>query len=117
MFSPLHVTFRHSFMSAELGALIEREAEKLGRLCDRISGVSVVVDQPDHHRRVGGSFLARIEIDLPDRRLVASQRRAGKAGGARPEVALSEAFRAAQRSLRRYTEREAKHARQRLSVA
>jgi ribosome-associated translation inhibitor RaiA len=86
-------TFRDMTPSPALQAAVERWAERLGQLSQRIVTCHVSIEKPHRHHLHGSGFEIHVVLNVPGARLAAS--------GAQldPYVAVADAFRAARRQL------------------
>ncbi len=100
---PLQITFRNLPRSEAISSRINQQLDKLGHFCDRIIRCQVIVEIPHHHHHRGNPYHIRINLTLPGEELVINQ----DASGRSPEnayVAIRDAFNAARRKLKQYTE-------------
>jgi ribosomal subunit interface protein len=67
---PLQITFRHLAHSDALATHIQRRAEKLEHLFDRMISCHVVVELAGHHHHHGDQYRVSINVGLPGRELV-----------------------------------------------
>jgi ribosome-associated translation inhibitor RaiA len=67
---PLQITFRHLAHSDALATHIQRRAEKLEQLFDRMISCHVVVERAGHHHHHGDKYRVSINLGLPGRELV-----------------------------------------------
>jgi putative sigma-54 modulation protein len=68
---PLQLTFRSMAHSEALAAHVQRRAEKLEHIFDRIVSCHVVVELAGHHHSHGDRYRVSINVGLPGRELVA----------------------------------------------
>jgi cold shock CspA family protein len=105
---PLEISLRGVEPHEEtLKAEIERLAEKLGRLYDKIMNLRVVVEAPPGHKRHGRTHKVSVEVLLPQKKKIVANRE-HRESGAHEEMtfALREAFAAARRQLEEYSRRQ-----------
>lgn len=67
----VQIAFRNLPTSPAVAALIELEAQNLGRRFDKISHCHVVVASPHNHHRQDDRFSVHIELGVPDGPIVA----------------------------------------------
>jgi ribosome-associated translation inhibitor RaiA len=67
---PLQITFRHLAHSDALATHIQRRAEKLEHLFDRMISCHVVVELAGHHHHHGDQYRVSINMGLPGRELI-----------------------------------------------
>jgi ribosome-associated translation inhibitor RaiA len=88
---PLQLTLRGLPHSDALSNLVNRRAEKLEHLFDRLVSCHVVVELAGHHHRRGDHFHVSINLGLPGHEIIARHARSDDEG---PETALDAADRA-----------------------
>lgn len=93
MHAPIEITFRGMASSPAVEAQVERWAGRLERSYDRIHRCAVTIEQPHRSHRSGRTFQVRVEIDVPEHRIVVSH------DDGRARVAVADAFQAARRRL------------------
>lgn len=103
---PVQLTFRHMEPSSAVEARIQKEAAKLGRLCDHIIRCQVIVEAPHEHQHKGKLYHIRIDLSVPDAQLSASRERHDRQAHEDVYVAVRDAFSAAQRQLENYIRRK-----------
>jgi ribosome-associated translation inhibitor RaiA len=106
---PLQVTFRGMATSEALEGRIREEADRLEEVCSTIMGCRVVVEQPHHHQRRGNHFRVLVDLTVPGREIVAGRDTAEHASNEDPYAALDEAFSAARRQLKAYSDEVHRH--------
>ena len=67
-------TFRNMPPSEAVSARVQKEADKLGKYFDRITSCSVVIEAPHKHRHHGEPFHVRIEVGVPGKEIVVTQK-------------------------------------------
>jgi len=118
---PVDVVFRNMRRRVAAEARIRERAAVLGGLYDRIERCRVVVEVPHRHHETGNHYQLRIELAVPGRDIVIahdSSRRTRQPDEATPrkssetavehrqlQVAVHDAFEAAERRLKRMVER------------
>jgi ribosome-associated translation inhibitor RaiA len=85
---------------------IRAKAAKLDRIYDRITGCRVVIEAPHRHQNKGNTYHVRIELSVPGGELIVN-RDPQIQEHEDLQVALRDAFAAAQRRLRSYANRRA----------
>ena len=100
---PVEVTFGHVGRSEAVEADIRERAAKLERLHDRITGCHVVVEAPHRHHHKRTAYRVRVDLNLPGTELVAVRDPAKGRTHDDIHVAVRDAFRAAERRLKRFT--------------
>lgn len=86
-------TFREMTPSPALQAAVEKWAERLGQLSNRIVTCHVSVEKPHRHHAHGSGFHVSISLTVPGAQLAANQTHED------PYVALADAFRAVRRQM------------------
>jgi cold shock CspA family protein/ribosome-associated translation inhibitor RaiA len=102
---PVQLTFRHMDPSTAVEARIQKEAAKLGRLCDHIISCQVIVEAPHEHQHKGKLYHIRIDLTVPDAQLSVSRERHDRQAHEDVYVAIRDTFSAAQRQLDNYVRR------------
>lgn len=69
---PVNIVIRDMQSSTALEDHIRKKAEKLSRYYNRIHSIHVVIEVPQKHKRQGKLFRVRIDIKVPDKKLVAN---------------------------------------------
>ena len=87
-------TFREMPPSPALQAAVERWAERLGQLSNRIVACHVAIEKPHRHHLHGSAFHINISLTVPGAQLAVSNQTHED-----PYVAVADAFRAARRQL------------------
>lgn len=107
---PVQINFRNMDPSPALESVIAKQAAKLDRFCETIIGCTVVVEAPHRHQHQGKLFTVRIELTVPNDRLVVS--RQGPADHAHEDarVAVHDAFDAIGRMLEEHQRRTSQKA-------
>lgn len=98
---PVRITIRDIPNSDAIEAQIQKKAEKLSRLYDRIKSCHVVVDVPQKHKHQGKLFGVRIDLAVPGKELVVN-----RVLNEDLYVAIRDAFDAAHRQLEAYVDRQ-----------
>lgn len=97
---PLDISFQNSEPSEAIRAEVEKQAKRLEKFHDRITGCNVTVITPQTRHKTGDLFKIDIRIGIPDHKNVIVT----KTHGDSPEhehfvVAIKDAFSAAQRQI------------------
>ena len=96
---PLQLTFRSMAHSDALAAHVQRRAEKLEHLCDRITACHVVVELESHRHRHGDHYRIAIHVMLPGHDLQCGHSSSGDGDVESPHVTADRAFDDAERQL------------------
>lgn len=96
------ITFRNMEPSAALEAAVHEKMDKLEQFYDRITACQVVVEAPHRRHRQGKLYSVRIDISLPQGKVVVSRDRQRDHAHEDVYVALRDAFNAAYRQLEDY---------------
>jgi ribosome-associated translation inhibitor RaiA len=99
MKSPLQITVRDMEPSMAVEASVRAHAQKLERLCPRLTSCHVTIDSPHRHKTHGRHFRVRIEIGVPGNRFVVDRDPSGDWRNEDAYTALSAAFEHAARQL------------------
>lgn len=100
---PLQITFRNLPYSDAIAARIEQQFEKLCHYCDRILRCQVIVEVPHQHHHEKNPYHIRINLSLPGEELVVNRDSSGKYHD-NAYLAIRDAFNAAQKKLKRFTD-------------
>ncbi|MBX3262705.1 MAG: ribosome-associated translation inhibitor RaiA [Labilithrix sp.] len=95
MNSPLRITLRDLEPSTAIEGSVRAHAQKLERLCPKLTSCHVTIDSPHRHKRHGRRFRVRIELGVPGDTLVV----AGDPGDEDAYAAVNAAFHHAERQL------------------
>jgi cold shock CspA family protein len=99
---PLQITFRDIPPSEAVEARIRKEMDKLEQFNGRITSCRVVVEAPHRRHHKGRLYHLRIDLTLPGGELVVNREPSEKHSHEDVYVAVRDAFRAAQRELKRF---------------
>jgi cold shock CspA family protein len=104
---PLELSCVNMARTEDLEALVQREADKLERVCVHMISCRVSIEKPQKHQRTGNPYRVRINVRVPPGHDLVSKREAGE-GGMHEELAtvVRKAFRAMQRQLQGLTEKQ-----------
>jgi ribosome-associated translation inhibitor RaiA/cold shock CspA family protein len=106
---PLEIAFHNMQPSDAVEAEIRKRTEKLDKMYDRLVGCRVSVEGLHKQHRTGNIYEVHIELMVPGQNLVVSREpHKAKERYANPDVyaSLREAFKAAERQLKDYKERQ-----------
>ncbi len=95
----LHIVWNGLTPSDALEARIRAEAGALTELYDGIVECQVVVERPNRHHRHGGHYQIKLELAVPNRRLVVNRDPEQHHSSEDAHVAVAEAFAALRRQL------------------
>ncbi len=96
---PIQLTFHGLQPSVSLTDYVQKKADKLTKLNDRITHVRVAVEAPHRHHRIGNAFRVRIDIGIPREDVVVDRHHKGS-GQDDAYAAIDVAFEDAHRALR-----------------
>jgi ribosome-associated translation inhibitor RaiA/cold shock CspA family protein len=105
MLIPLQITFHNLQRSDAVEAKIRTRAKALEKYCDAIIGCRVAVEVPHHHQHSGNWFLVRVEVTVPDDKLIAHPKPDTHDAYADVHVAIRDAFDTMRRQLEDYERR------------
>jgi len=106
----LEVAFSDTDPSDAVKGRITEHVDKLTEMYDRITSVRVVVAEPHRHGHQGKLFEVHIELGVPGDKLIVDRQRDDHSHED-VYVALRDAFKAAERQLRDYAEKQKDHGR------
>jgi cold shock CspA family protein len=98
MRAPLRIDSRTVDLPASISKRINRKANKLEQVFDRIISCRVTIDRPTGSPRKGGQFNVRLELAVPGSQIAVNRHHAENLA-----VAIRETFDAAQRKLEEYS--------------
>ncbi len=102
MQSPVQITFRGFEHSDFVEAKIREKAEKLEQYYPHITSCRVIVEAEHHRHHKGNLYNVRIDINVPGKEIVVSQKKHEKHAHEDVYVAIRDAFDAAKRQLEDY---------------
>lgn len=102
MQSPVQITFRGIPHSEFVESKIREKVEKLENYYPHITSCHVIVDAEHHHHHKGNLYDICIDINVPDKEIVVSQKKHDKHAHEDVYVAIRDAFDAAKRQLEDY---------------
>lgn len=95
---PVQITIRDIEFSPALETHIRQRAEKLTRVCKRISSCRVVIELPQKHKHQGKLYNVRIDITVPGKELAVTRK-----CNEDVYVAIRDAFNAVERQLEEHS--------------
>ncbi len=105
---PLQITFRHMEPSPALQERIRKLMSRLDKFSAHILHCQVVVEEPHQHGHQGSLFEFRIEITVPDEKIVVARTHDLNHAHENAYVSLRDAFRSVRRQLEDYERRHRK---------
>lgn len=109
MQEPLEVSFRGVERTRDIENLIQKEVEKLERICDSIIGGHVSVERPQKHQDTGSSYRVRIGISVPRNPELVAVREPGEGEMHQPlHTVIKSTFKKTRRQLKKYMEKRKK---------
>lgn len=104
---PLELVFRDIAPYEEaVEAEVRKRAEKLERFFPLIVNCRVVVEKPHKHRKGGNIYMVKIDLTVPEKKLVVSREHPMRKSHEDIFVAIRDAFDSARRQLEEYAEVE-----------
>lgn len=94
----VQLTFHGLPASTSLSDYVQKKADKLARLHERITHCRVAIEAPHKHKRMGSAFRVRVDLGVPREGLVVSLPHKGETQND-AYAAVDEAFAGAQRAL------------------
>jgi ribosome-associated translation inhibitor RaiA len=105
MQTPLQLTFRSMGHSDALAAHVQRSAEHLERLSDRIVSCRVVVELVGHHHRHGDRYRVTLNVGVPGHELIVNREPSEDRNAESAQVTTQRAFDEAARQLEDWVQR------------
>ncbi len=105
MQSPLQITFRGMEPSDAVEANIREKAEELEKFTEHITSCQVIVEAPHKHHLKGLRYSVKVDITLPNKKIVASRHPDEHRAHEDVYVAIRDAFNAAGRQLEEHVSR------------
>ena len=102
---PLQVAFHNMAHSDAIEKSVRDKAEKLDQFADHIMGCRVVVEMPHRHHVHGNQYQVRIDITVPGEEIVVNRESSEHTEYRDAEVAIRDAFDAAERQLEDFVRR------------
>lgn len=99
---PIQIVFQNLEPSPAIEAAIRERAQKLDRFYDRIMHCRVVVEAPHKHHRQGTLYTVRIEVTVPDDKLLVTRDPAQDHAHEDVYVSIRDAFDAMRRQLEEF---------------
>jgi cold shock CspA family protein/ribosome-associated translation inhibitor RaiA len=96
---PLQIEFRNMDRSEAIEARVRERSSKLERFFDHIVGCRVAIEAPHRHQNKGTQYHVRIIVDVPGKELVVSRDPGDRNAHEDVNVAIRDAFAAAQRQV------------------
>jgi len=106
---PVMVTFKDMETSDAVEARIRERGQKLGRFLERITACRVVIAEAHRQHHKGTLFHVRVDLSVPDGEIVVNREPELDHAHEDAYVAIRDAFDAAERQLRDWVGRHAKH--------
>ncbi len=106
MQTPLRITMRDLPPSEAIEGHVRQHAEKLEKLCTRLTACHVTIASPHRHKTHGKHFHVRIDLAVPGGELVVDQDRADNKEHENAYAAVDAAFHGAERVLRDHQGRQ-----------
>ena len=110
------ITFRNFEPAPDAEAKIRERVDKLDEFCDQIMRCVVLVDMPHKHHRNGNLFQIRIDLMVPDDEISITREAAEHVENRDLDVAIRDAFKAAQRKLEDYVRRRRRWVKERADL-
>lgn len=103
----LENTFRDVEPTDQLHALVQEQADLLGRFCDHIMSCRVAIERPQRHQRSGNAYRVRIDVTVPrGHELVVKREPKHNEMHADLDTVVLDAFKAMRRRLTELVERQ-----------
>ena len=104
---PLNMTFRNVRKTAEIEALIRKQAVKLERLCPYLVSCRIAIEKPQTHQKSGNPFRVRVDVTVPPAHELVTVRNSGE-GDLHEQLptVVRRAFDAMQRQLKKLVEKQ-----------
>lgn len=99
---PLQITFRNLERSEAIAAKVEERASKLEQYYDGIIGCRVAIEAAHKHHHRGNRYHVRIDVTVPDNKLIASREPEEHHAYTDVYVAIRDAFDSIRRQLEDY---------------
>ncbi|WP_421654882.1 HPF/RaiA family ribosome-associated protein [Leptothermofonsia sp. ETS-13] len=101
---PLQIMFRNFEPSDAIEARIRQRVEKLSKFYNRITNCRVIVEVPHQHHHKGKLYHVQIDLTMPNGQLVINRNPEQHQPHEDTEVAMRDAFAAAERKLKDYAD-------------
>ena len=112
----LQIVFRGVEQSDSIEHAIHKKVDKLERFCDNITACRVVVDSPHNNHQKGKKYHVTVDISVPQQDIVVAHDQHDKHGHQNLYIAIRDAFNAAERRLKKRSNRERSRIRQPLPM-
>jgi cold shock CspA family protein/ribosome-associated translation inhibitor RaiA len=99
---PVEISFRNMDRSEDLAAEIQRKANKLGEIFDRINQCWVAVEAPHLGHQQGNHYRVRIQLCVPERDLVVDYETQAERKHEDPHAAVDDSFHSIRHLLKDY---------------
>ena len=106
MTNPVQVTFRGIDVSPAVDDYVRKRAAKLETFSARITHCRVAVEGPPHHKKHGGSYSVRVELNVPGADLVVARTPPGSIENQDIYAAVDDAFDSVGRVLQDHVQRQ-----------
>lgn len=103
MQEPLRITFRNMPPSKAVEMDVREKVEKLERVCHRITGCHVTIEEPHQHHQQGRVFHVKIGLFLPRKVIMINRESELNHAHEDPYVAIRDSFNAMKRKLQNYS--------------
>ena len=101
---PVEIAWHNMDSAARVEARIEQRAERLQRIMDRISHITVVVEASHRRHHKGNEYEVRLDVGVPGSNLTVNRHPGNNAAHADLLVTVRDAFDAMERQLKRWVE-------------
>ena len=106
MTNHVQVTFRGIDVSPAVDEYVRKRAAKLATFSARITHCRVAVEAPPHHKKHGGNFRVRVELNVPGADLVVARAPAANVENQDVYAAIDDAFDSVGRILQDHVRRQ-----------
>lgn len=100
MISDTQVVFRNIDHSQAVEAAVQKRLEKLGRFCDEIQSLRVILESPHNYHHKGKVYHVGVEALIPNHDIVVTHEQHDKHSHEDIYVAIRDAFNALERRLK-----------------
>ena len=102
---PLELSFQHIEPDDEIKAYVRERVDYLGQLFDGITSCQVYIALPQHSKQTGHTYDITIEVRVPGKDLVVSDRKGNRPERQHLRIALRDAFAIVERDLKIYRQK------------
>lgn len=103
MQEPLEISFRGVEKNKDMEDLIQKEIEKLERICDSIIRAHISVERPQKHQETGNPYRVRISISVPRNPELVAVQEPGEEDMHKPlHAVIKSTFKKSRRQLKKY---------------